>query len=184
MSDTAPEPIRTRQEAEALLATMDDRGVQLDVSLSNGFIRSSKDMWKNDDDLYTVWHSIDDTFVHFTREQAIEVLMGVRSPWEGEVQEDEDDIEPDWFPENWTFIERCYFEVRLPFDDVAYRTLGPMHGMEGYSPSSAMIDIVWHEEVRPILQSSSEEWLNDLDHNWQGSVGSEGETLAFTFWAE
>lgn len=66
----------------------------LDASLSNGALRSSKDVYQNDDGTYCILHNIDGTVACFTKEALTEVFQGKRSPWEGDLeseQEDEDE---------------------------------------------------------------------------------------------
>lgn len=63
-------------------------GTQVDFDFTNGLLRSSKTITKDDDDSFTVCHEIDGTFVGFDRAGIIEVFEGKRSPWEGEVYED------------------------------------------------------------------------------------------------
>lgn len=90
----------TREQADAALMASNpqDSYVQVDLDLSNGIVRSSKEMMLNQydpDDVdnrdkrgYMILHEIDGTIVCFTHEQAIEVLMGERDPWDGEVVPD------------------------------------------------------------------------------------------------
>lgn len=74
----------TEQEVEEFLNSEPD-GRQIDISLSNGLVRSSKDMVKHNDNLFSVMHYISDIETWFTREAAREVLLGTRDPWEGDL---------------------------------------------------------------------------------------------------
>lgn len=77
----------TREEAVQALDLVGD-GV-IDFAYSNGALRSSKEMFKSGDG-FSVFHGIDGTMTWFTREQAIEVLAGERSAWDGETMEDDE----------------------------------------------------------------------------------------------
>jgi hypothetical protein len=94
----------TREEAEAALlaTTPQEVNVNLNLDLSDGVVRSSKEMFlsgysipfdkdSSEGRTFSIFHGIDGTVVDFTYEQAIEVLMGTRDPWDGEVQPDLED---------------------------------------------------------------------------------------------
>lgn len=92
----------TRQQAVMALmnATPQSPEVKVNIDATNGVLRSSKEMYLSgymtllpDDPVgrtYTIFHGIDGTLVDFTFDEAVEVLMGERSPWDGKV--DDDDI--------------------------------------------------------------------------------------------
>lgn len=75
----------TRQKLEYLKA-----GNVLDMSLSNGAIRSSKEAQAYEEDgqwYYWVLHLIDDSETTFTESAFIEVLKGKRDIWDGNIEE-------------------------------------------------------------------------------------------------
>lgn len=89
---------KQKAEEALLAATPESPEVKINIDLTNGILRSSKEMslcgYVESDPLnlnerrYTIFHSIDGTITEFDHWQAIEVLMGERSPWDGEVQPD------------------------------------------------------------------------------------------------
>lgn len=72
-------------------------GEYVDVSLSNGVVRSSKEVFAvwtdqtaDEPYCYTVFHGIDGTTTDFTLKGIIEVFEGKRSAWDGDlIEEDE-----------------------------------------------------------------------------------------------
>ena len=58
-----------------------------DASLSNGIIRSSKEVQAYDDGTFGVFHGIDGSMTYFTRPALIEVFRGKRDIWEGDIDE-------------------------------------------------------------------------------------------------
>ena len=79
-----------QETRDQLLAMKADGSDLLDVSLSNGLVRSSKELSRIDQDTWRIFHDIDGTITEFTLDQAAEVVLGLRSPWEGTVVPDTD----------------------------------------------------------------------------------------------
>lgn len=73
-----------REEAARVLDdTQVGTEVPVDICLYNGLVRSSKTITKGGPDRFDVFHEIDGTLLMFDREMAIEMLIGVRSTWDG-----------------------------------------------------------------------------------------------------
>lgn len=58
-----------------------------DASLSNGIIRSSKEVTALDDGTFQVWHGIDDSYTYFTKEALADVFRGKRDIWNGDLDD-------------------------------------------------------------------------------------------------
>ena len=72
-----------------------DNGFPVDATLSNGVLRSSKEIYRVTDEhgenvQYHCYHGIDGTITCFTRDGIIEVFEGKRDIWEGDI----DDLNP------------------------------------------------------------------------------------------
>lgn len=84
------EPVAVRtasmDDAEWRVAQIQARGWG-DASLSNGLIRSSKEISAYDDGTFGVFHGIDGSMTYFTRAGLIEVFRGERDIWEGDIEE-------------------------------------------------------------------------------------------------
>lgn len=72
-------------------------GHNVDVSLSNGILRSSKEIyaWWTDQTSeephgYSIFHGIDGTITNFTKKGIVEVLTGKRDVWDGDMPENEE----------------------------------------------------------------------------------------------
>lgn len=65
-----------------------EAGEMVDFDLSNGAIRSSKQIYQATNGKFYIFHNIDGSTVEFTRSGIIEVLKGERSPWDGDAQEE------------------------------------------------------------------------------------------------
>lgn len=89
------------QEIEAKFKELETGG-NVDCSLSNGLVRSSKEAYGYYDGIegqplpagaefagYAIFHSIDGTTCYFTKQGLTEVFKGERSPWDGDNEEDE-----------------------------------------------------------------------------------------------
>jgi len=61
-----------------------DNGDTVDWDLTNGLLRSSKEIQKVDSDLYQIFHGIDGSITFFSREGICEVLAGLRDVWDGD----------------------------------------------------------------------------------------------------
>lgn len=83
-----------------------DAGEMVDASLSNGILRSSKEIMKCGDNCYMVCHLIDGTDVFFTRGGLTEALLGSRSLWDGDLTGDEDPPDDSLAPEQHSEYRR------------------------------------------------------------------------------
>jgi len=61
-----------------------DAGETVDFAYSNGLLRSSKEIIKQDDDLYLIVHGIDGTETYFSHQGIREVLSDRRSARDGD----------------------------------------------------------------------------------------------------
>jgi len=61
-----------------------DTGRNLDLSMHNGILVSTKTAFACGDDRYSIFHAVDGTLVTFTREGIREVLEGTRDPRDGD----------------------------------------------------------------------------------------------------
>ena len=86
-------PVRT-----ATMSDAERRVIQIeidgygDASLSNGLVRSSKEVTAYEDGTFGVWHGIDDTYTYFTRAGLLDVFNGKRDIWDGDIDEEGDQI--------------------------------------------------------------------------------------------
>lgn len=84
----------SKLDKEAILAELREGG-QVDLCLSNGLVRSSKDCIGNPQEdgslIVQVWHSISDCWETFSEKAFIEVLDGKRTFWDGDLTEEEED---------------------------------------------------------------------------------------------
>ena len=85
-----PEPVAVRtssmDDAEYRVEQIAARGWG-DASLSNGIIRSSKEVTAYEDGTFGVFHGIDGTMTYFTRAALIDVFRGKRDIWDGDIEE-------------------------------------------------------------------------------------------------
>ena len=67
-----------------LMEQLDEQGY-LDTALSNGIIRSSKDITAHGDGTYGVLHCIDGSYGTFSRKAMNEVFEGKRDIWDSDI---------------------------------------------------------------------------------------------------
>lgn len=63
-----------------------ERGETVDIVLSNGLVRSTKEVSKEEDNRYRIDHLIDGSETYFTKKGIIDVLQYRRSVWEGDIK--------------------------------------------------------------------------------------------------
>lgn len=73
-----------------LLNKLDKQGY-LDYALSNGVVRSSKDITALDDGTYSVYHNIDGSYGTFSRPALLEVFEGKRDIWDADISFEQGD---------------------------------------------------------------------------------------------
>ena len=78
----------TEEEARGALTRLDDGHIPF--TLSNGVVRSSKEMYRLGA-TFAVFHDIDGTVTEFSEDHAVAVLLGTRSPWDGTPGLNDDD---------------------------------------------------------------------------------------------
>jgi len=82
MPDDVKAQLRKKYEEPLMLL---EKGEYVDCSLGNGLVRSSKEIMRQEDGTFTIYHGISDHFEDFSEAGLFEMWEGLRSPWDGDL---------------------------------------------------------------------------------------------------